>query len=73
MAINLVVCAIKELKIYRNGNSAKFFLYAGNEKCFEELFTLTLNEIVVCGCYVSFASIVLHARPPDWLRRTQKK
>ena len=36
------------MKIYRNGNSAKFFSFAGNGKYFEELSALILNRIVAC-------------------------
>ena len=49
-----------------------FFSYVGNGKYFEELFTLTLNGIVVSGWYVSSALVVHHARLPDRLRRMQR-
>ena len=45
------------MKIYRNGNSAKFFSYAGNGKYFEKLFTHILNGIVVGGWHVSSALV----------------
>ena len=49
----------------------QIFLYTGNGKYFEELFTLILNGIVI-GRYVSFASIVRHAKLPDWSRCMQR-
>ena len=48
-ASNQAVTLAKELKIYKNGNLANIFLYAGNGKYFQELFALTLNRIVVSG------------------------
>ena len=47
--------------MYRNGNGAKFFLYVSNGKYFKELFTLSSNEIIVSGWYVSFTSVVHNA------------
>ena len=47
---NSLLRCTKELKISRNGKSAKFFSYANRGKYFEELFSLTINRIVVSGC-----------------------
>ena len=47
----------EELKTYRNGNSAKFFSYAGNSKYFKELSNLTLNGIVVFANLGSFTKV----------------
>ena len=59
------------MKIYRNGNSTKFFLYAGNGKYFKELFTFTLNEIIVVVgmCLLCQAFTMLAV---DWLRCMQR-
>ena len=62
----------EKLKIYRIGNSTIFFSHAGTGKDFEELFTLTLNGIVVSVWYVSSTPVVLHAKLNDQLRRRNK-
>ena len=65
----LWVHSIKELKIYRNGNSANFVSYADIAKTFEELFASTWNGIAVNVWYVSCTPVVLHAGLNDHLRR----
>ena len=45
---------------YRNGNSANFISYAGNDKDFLELFTLTLNKIAGNVLYVFTMPVILH-------------
>ena len=69
---NLPINLLKELQIYRNGKSAKFFWYAGNGKYFEELFTLVLNETVVSGWYVPSAHVTHSERELTyWLQRIE--
>ena len=65
----LWVHSIKELKIYRNGNSVNFVSYADIAKTFEELFASTWNGIAVNVWYVSCTPVVLHAGLNDQLRR----
>ena len=66
-AIKKVVGWGKELKIYRNGNSAKVFLFADNGQDFEELFTPIWNGVAVSVWYVSSTQVVRQ----DGLKITQ--
>ena len=66
----LHLASSKELKIYRNGNSAKLFSRAGNGKYFEELFSHIFNEIVVSAFCVGPAGCQA-ARLPAWWRHVQ--
>ena len=61
------------MKTYRNGNSAKFFSYAGNGIYFEELSTHILNGIVVGGWHVSSALVADRLAATRAKRQSNKK
>ena len=65
--VSLIKPQTKELKIYRNGNSAKSLSYAENSKEVEELFTLTLNGVAVSVQHVFSTPVILHAELNDYL------
>ena len=63
----------RNYKLYRNENSANFFLYADNGRIFKELFTPNLNGIAVSVQYVSSRPLILDAGSNDQLWRMQIK
>ena len=64
---NIAFCfqLIKELQLFKNGNSAKFFEYVCNSKRNRELFASTINRIVARVRCVSSTTVVLNAKLLD--------